>query len=337
MDHPRRLQVLQAIVEDYVHSREPVGSQALIERHALGVSSATVRNDMGVLEDEGLIMAPHTSSGRIPTDKGYRAFVDRIAALQPLSPARRRAIQTLLEGAEDIHDVMERTARLLAQLTHQVAVIQYPVVSTTTLRHVELVRMDAHQVLLVVIPTDGRVTQRMLTLGEAAPETVVLDARARVLAAAVGRPMAAAAAAISTAAARAPVPERVVLGAVVQAVTAMTETAAGQRMVLAGTAHLAQATDDFRQSIGPVLEALEEQVTLLQLLSEMEQDARGVAVRIGAERAGDPLGETAVVATGYGPDRRAKLGVLGPTRMDYPQTMAAVRAVARYLSKTLST
>ena len=81
MDHPRRLQVLQAIVEDYVHSREPVGSQALIERHALGVSSATVRNDMGILEDEGLIMAPHTSSGRIPTDKGYRAFVDRIAAL----------------------------------------------------------------------------------------------------------------------------------------------------------------------------------------------------------------------------------------------------------------
>lgn len=335
MDHPRRLQVLQAIVEDYVHSREPVGSQALVERHALGVSSATVRNDMGVLEEEGLIMAPHTSSGRIPTAKGYREFVDRIAAVQPLTPARRRAIQTLLEGADGIDDVMERTVRLLSQLTHQVAVVQYPSVSSAALRHLELVRMDEHQVLLVVIPTDGRVSQRMLRMPEPVAESVVLDARARLLGAVVGHPLAGAGAAVMAAAQQAPPAEQPLLEEAAAAVAALLDSASGRRMLLAGTANLAQSTDDFRRSIGPVLEALEEQVTLLQLLSEMEQDERGVAVRIGAEDSSDPLVETAVVATGYGPQRRAKLGVLGPTRMDYPQTMAAVRAVASYLSRSL--
>ena len=117
MSEPRRLEVLRAIVEDYVHSREPVGSKALVERHQLGVSSATIRNDMAALEEEGLIVAPHTSAGRIPTDKGYRLFVDRISDVKPLSAAERRAIQSLLEGAEDLDDVMERTVRLLSQLT----------------------------------------------------------------------------------------------------------------------------------------------------------------------------------------------------------------------------
>ena len=113
MSEPRKLEVLRAIVEDYVHSREPVGSKALVERHHLGVSSATIRNDMAALEDEGLITAPHTSAGRIPTDKGYRLFVDQISAVKPLSPAERRAIQALLEGSDDLDDILDRTVRLL--------------------------------------------------------------------------------------------------------------------------------------------------------------------------------------------------------------------------------
>ncbi|KAA9395036.1 heat-inducible transcriptional repressor HrcA [Kocuria coralli] len=335
MDHPRRLQVLQAIVDDYVHSREPVGSQALVERHKLGVSSATVRNDMGALEDAGLIMAPHTSAGRIPTEKGYRTFVDQITSLKPLSAPERRAIRTLLEGAEDIDDVMERTVRLLAQLTHQVAVVQYPTVKATTVRHVELVRMDEHQVLVVLIPTDGRVAQRVITLGEPTSEASVLDARLRILASVTGRSVVQAIPAISAAALEAPSAERPIMLAVAEALQGLAAISSEQRMVMAGTANLANATRDFARTIGPVLEALEEQVALLRLLSEMQQDERGIAVRIGAEDASDPLVETAVVATGYGPQESAKLGVLGPTRMDYPSTMAAVRAVARYLSRVL--
>jgi heat-inducible transcriptional repressor len=139
VSEPRKLEVLRAIVEDYVHSREPVGSKALVERHHLGVSSATIRNDMAALEDEGLITAPHTSAGRIPTDKGYRLFVDQISAVKPLSPAERRAIQSLLEGSDDLDDVLERTVRLLSQLTNQVAVVQYPHLSRALVRHIEFV------------------------------------------------------------------------------------------------------------------------------------------------------------------------------------------------------
>src|SRR5436190_19041299 len=125
MQDERRLAVLRAIVEDYVSTQEPVGSKALVERHGLGVSPATVRNDMAALEEEGLIAQPHTSAGRIPTDAGYRVFVDRLTELKPLSIAERRAIQAFLEGATDLDDVLYRAVRTLAQLTRHVAVVQY--------------------------------------------------------------------------------------------------------------------------------------------------------------------------------------------------------------------
>ena len=114
----RKLEVLRAIVEDFVSTNEPVGSKALAERHGLGVSPATVRNDMAALEDEGYITHPHTSAGRIPTDRGYRLFVDRLSQVKPLSPPERRAIQSFLEGAVDLDDVVRRSVRLLSQLTH---------------------------------------------------------------------------------------------------------------------------------------------------------------------------------------------------------------------------
>ena len=108
----RKLSVLRAIVEDYVTTREPVGSKALAERHSLGVSPATIRNDMATLEDEGYITQPHTSAGRVPTDTGYRLFVDRLATIKPMSTAERRAINTFLDGALDLDDIVTRTVRL---------------------------------------------------------------------------------------------------------------------------------------------------------------------------------------------------------------------------------
>ena len=133
----RKLEVLRAIVEDYVATEEPVGSKSLAERHALGVSPATIRNDMALLEEEGFITQPHTSAGRVPTDKGYRLFVDRLAGVKPLSAAERRAIESFLEGAVDLDDVIGRTVRLLSQITRQVAVVQYPSLTRSTVRHIE--------------------------------------------------------------------------------------------------------------------------------------------------------------------------------------------------------
>ena len=161
----RRFEILRAIVTDYVDTQEPIGSKALVERHQLGVSSATVRNDMAVLEAEGYITQPHTSSGRIPTEKGYREFVDRLDGVKPMSAPERRAILDFLDSGVDLDDVLRRAVRLLAQLTRQVAVVQYPTLSASTVRHLEVVALTPARLLLVVITDSGRVDQRIVELG----------------------------------------------------------------------------------------------------------------------------------------------------------------------------
>ncbi|WP_105030303.1 heat-inducible transcriptional repressor HrcA [Arthrobacter ruber] len=335
MSEPRRLEVLRAIVEDYVHSREPVGSKALVDRHQLGVSSATIRNDMAVLEEEGLIAAPHTSSGRIPTDKGYRLFVDRISEVKPLSAPEKKAIQTLLEGADDLDDVMDRTVRLLAQLTNQVAVVQFPRVGGASVRHIEFVLLAPQQILVVLIASNGTVQQRIVRTAAEIQEAELAELRQRILSAVSGVKLAALPAELGVAQSQLPGALRAHGGTIVRALEQLAGVGRDDRILLAGTANLARSTGDFPLSIGPILEALEEQVVMLRLLSEMEYDARGISVRIGSENPYGGLSEASVVATGYGPGAGAKLGVLGPTRMDYPTTMAAVRAVARYLSRIL--
>jgi transcriptional regulator of heat shock response len=124
----RRLEILRAIVDEYVATQEPVGSKAIAERHGLGISPATIRNEMAVLEEEGLIKQPHTSAGRIPTDLGYRVFVDKLATVKPLSPAERRAIETFLEGSSDLEELLKKSVKLLADITKQVAVVTYPII-----------------------------------------------------------------------------------------------------------------------------------------------------------------------------------------------------------------
>jgi heat-inducible transcriptional repressor len=345
---PRRLAVLRAIVEDYVATREPVGSKALVERHALGVSPATIRNDMAALEEEGLIAQPHTSAGRVPTDKGYRAFVDGLPAVRPLSPAERRAIDRLLgEGGQpvDLDDVLERTVRALAHLTQQVAVIQYPSLARARVRHVELVQLAPRRLVLVLITDSGRVEQRSVEVPPEAPEVaadLVTELRGRLNTATASRradeALTALDGVVATWSAARP-EDAAAAGAVAAALRSALDATREERMVLAGTANLVRGAGGFSASVAPVLEAIEEQVVVLRLLAEMADDpASGVSVRIGREIVHSGLSDAAVVASGYGSGGEvvARLGILGPTRMDYPTSIAAVRAVARYLSKVLA-
>jgi heat-inducible transcriptional repressor len=337
MSEERKLSVLRAIVEDYVETREPVGSKALVERHALGVSSATIRNDMAALEEEGLIAQPHTSAGRVPTDAGYRLFVDRLSQVKPLSPAEKRAISTLLTDAVDLDDVLDRTVRALATLTRQVAVVQYPSLSRSAVRHVELVPLVPGRLLVVLITDTGRVEQRTVEVDPQVTEQLVGDVRARLNASLAGRRLDQVAALLRETEAGFRPEDRPLVASVVTALEDALSSQREDRVVLAGTAHLARSPMDFPQSIGPVLEAIEEQVVLLRLLGEMADDpSSGVSVRIGHELHHQGLVETSVVTSGYGSGTQvARLGVLGPTRMDYPTTMAAVRAVARYVSRII--
>ncbi|MEV4440206.1 heat-inducible transcriptional repressor HrcA [Streptomyces sp. NPDC049577] len=332
----RRLEVLRAIVQDYVGTEEPVGSKALTERHKLGVSPATVRNDMAALEDEGFIAQPHTSAGRIPTDKGYRLFVDKLADVKPLSIAERRAIQNFLDGAVDLDDVVARTVRLLAQLTRQVAVVQYPSLTRSTVRHVELLLLSPSRIMLVLITDTGRVEQRMVDCPAPVSEQSLADLRARLNSRVVGRRFTDVPRLVQD------LPESfeqddrgtvsTVLATLLETLVEETE----ERLMIGGTANLTRFGHDFPLTIRPVLEALEEHVVLLKLLGETRDP--GMTVRIGHENAHEGLNSTSVVAVGYGSgdEAVAKLGVVGPTRMDYPGTMGAVRAVARYVGQILA-
>jgi heat-inducible transcriptional repressor len=334
MQEERRLEVLRAIVEDYVATEEPVGSKALVERHGLGVSPATVRNDMAALEDEGYITQPHTSAGRVPTDKGYRLFVDRLTTVKPMSVAERRAISTFLDGAVDLDDVVSRSVRVLSQLTRQVAMVQYPTLSRSTVRHIELVALAPSRLLVVLILSTGRVEQRVVELGADLSDRGLAELRTRVNTAAAGELIADAVANLRAAV---PPADGATTAAVVDVlVEAMVDQRSDERIVVGGAANLARYGDSFDSAVRPLLEALEEHVVLLKLLGEASTSG-GVTVTIGAEGPYEQLSATSVVTTGYGPhdEAVATLGIVGPTRMDYPGTMAAVRAVARYVSRIL--
>ncbi|MEY2965291.1 MAG: heat-inducible transcriptional repressor HrcA [Actinomycetota bacterium] len=330
----RRLAVLRAIVEDYVSTREPVGSKSLVERHSLGVSSATVRNDMAVLEEEGYIAQPHTSAGRIPTDLGYRAFVDRLSGVKPLSSAERRAISDFLAGAVDLDDVMTRSVRLLAQLTRQVALVQYPSLVQSAVLHIELIRLSETRLLLVLIADTGRVEQRTVDLPAAMSEDDVAVLRARLISTVIGEKCAELADRLAPLVESFDESARPAVAALVASLIDATADTVEQRIVLGGTANLARYRDAFAISLEPVLEALEEQVVLLRLLGEVSGD---VTVRIGHENPVEDLHGTSLVATGYGRGDAvvAGVGVVGPTHMDYPGTIASVTAVAQYLSRIL--
>jgi heat-inducible transcriptional repressor len=333
----RKLAVLRAIVEDYVSTNEPVGSKALAERHNLKVSPATVRNDMAALEEEGYITQPHTSAGRVPTDKGYRLFVDRLSQIKPLSGAERRAIETFLAGAVDLDDVVTRTVRLLAQLTRQVAVVQYPTLTRSTVRHVELVQLAERRVMLVLITDTGRVEQRVIELPEVVEDTRVAHLRAVLNSCLDGCGLGNVPDLVADLPERLPAEDRPVAATILSVLLETLVERHDEKIVFAGAANLAGA--GFSVGLRDVLEALEEQVVLMRLLGETSTDTpSALTVRIGSENAYTGLVGTSIVATGYGSgdNQLARLGVLGPTRMDYPVTMGAVRAVARYVSQILA-
>ncbi|UQX87500.1 heat-inducible transcriptional repressor HrcA [Jatrophihabitans telluris] len=333
----RKLEVLRAIVEDFIATNEPVGSKAIVDRHNLGVSPATIRNDMATLEAEGLIQQPHTSAGRVPTDAGYRLFVDKLTALKPLSPAERRAIETFLDTAVDLDGVLHNAVRALAQITRNVAVVQYPSLSRSRVRHLETVLLSDLRLMLVLITDTGRVEQRVVELPAPVSALDIADLRSALNTRLTGQRLADAPTIVAD------LPENVpghLQGLITTLTSVLLEALVehpSERVVMAGSAHLTDHSLDF-PAIRPVLEALEEQVVLLRLLDQQSAASGQILVRIGNENSYEGLQTTSVVSAGYGAAgiSLGGVGVLGPRRMDYAHTMARVAAVARYVGDLLA-
>jgi heat-inducible transcriptional repressor len=292
---------------------------------------------MAVLEDEGYIRQPHTSAGRVPTNAGYRLFVDRLSRVKPLSPAERRAIERFLVGAVHLDDVIHRTVRLLAQLTRHVAVVQYPSLSRSAVRHLELVPISTTRLMLVMIADTGRVEQRLVELPTPVPSDDVTELRRQVNEKLAGEKLADTPPLVQALVDESAPDRRGMMAFLASVLLETLVERHEERVALAGTANLARGSVlDFQGMLRPVLEALEEEVILLKLIGEVEPSI--TRVRIGDENEIDNLRSASVVSTGYGPGSTivGGLGVLGPTRMDYPGTIATVRAVARYVGDLLA-
>lgn len=334
----RSLEVLRAIVNDYIESNEPVGSKTLVERHAFGVSAATIRNDMALLEEEQLIHAPHTSAGRVPTDKGYRLFVDKLEQVKPLSSAEKTVFESFLSDTADLDETLSSAVRSLSQLTNQVAMVQYPTLGKAKVATLELIAVSDTRLLLILVTDSSRVQQHVIELGQLVDHNFIADLKSRLSATLVGQPLTSVSDRLSGFIQGFQLDKTVQVQLVVDTLLDQVDASRQEKIILAGTANLARRESDFSGSILPVLEAIEEQVVLLKLLAEMQDDTNGVAVRIGAENPIASLSGTTILASGYENQGSeiAKVGVLGPTRMNYSQNISAVRAVARYLTRALS-
>ncbi len=333
----RSFEVLRAIVQDYVSTREPVGSKALLDRHGFGVSSATIRNDMSILEEEGLIHAPHTSAGRVPTDSGYRLFVDRLNDLKQLSLAERQAMETLLSGSADLDEILGRSVRMLSQLTNQVAMVQYPTLGKAKVRGFELVPVTDTKVMVMLISDNGRIQQHVVDFGVNVELELLTRVRGHIIDLILGLPLSDVAKVTTKLPEAFEARDHQFVESVVLNLLDQVDANRQDKLVLAGTANLVRSEIDFGGNVSPLLDAIEEQVVLLRLISEMEADSNGVSLLIGSENHIEGLSQTSVLVSGYGAvdEPLAKVGVLGPTRMDYSTNISAVRAIARYLSKSL--
>ncbi len=327
----RQLEILRAIVDEYVSTEEPVGSKTLAARSGLGVSPATIRNEMAVLEDAGLITQPHTSAGRIPTNKGYRVFVDQLADVKPLSSAERRAIETFLDGATDLDDVISRTVRLLAQVTKQVAVVQYPSLIKAKVRHIELVLLNNSRVMVVLITDTGRVEQRMVELPFNVSDASLSDLHKKLNSKISKQTLSNIAGTLDGISDSYTGEDKSNVIVLISTLIEMAIEHPEEKVVFAGTSNLARANQDLSSSMQSILEALEEQVVLLRLLSGTDASVR---VKIGDEQSEKSFKKTSLVTVGYA--NIGALGILGPTRMDYAASISAVNAVANYVGRFLT-
>jgi heat-inducible transcriptional repressor len=292
---------------------------------------------MAILEEEELIAAPHTSSGRVPTDKGYRMFVDRLSEVKPISNAERAAIEGFLSKSSDLDETLGHTVRLLSQLTNQVALVQYPSLGRASVRHVELIAIDEKKLLLMLISDSGRIQQQVVDVPGGYDLLAIEKLRNLLNESVAGKPLAMVSELMKALKSKQSTGDQKVTEKIISELNLLVDANNQEKVLLSGTSNLARREQDFPGSISPVLEAIEEQVVLLKLISGMQADQHGVSLSIGRENSIDALSNASIVVSGYesSGSEIAKVGVIGPTRMDYSSNIGAVRAVARYLTQSL--
>ncbi len=327
----RRAAILEAVVTEYIGTAEPVGSSHVASAPGVEVSSATVRSEMVALERDGFLVQPHTSAGRIPTDKGYRFFVDHLTTPGVLGPGQRRQVsQFFAQVHGEMETVLERASGLLSELTSYASVVVGPSHNSATIRSVQLVGLSPLHALLVVVLSDGAVEKRTMELDGEVDDEVLADAGALLSLHLTGR----------TLAERWQIPASSsrqvdqLVAAAHQAFDDLEGAMDSDQVFVGGPARLAESFDAV-ETVRSVLAILEQQLVVVTLLRDVLD--RGLSVAIGTEHGFEPLSSCAVVVAPVTMDGQnlGAVGLLGPTRMDYPRAMAAAHLVGERLGERI--
>ncbi len=322
----RKAAILSAVVQQYIETAQPVGSSRVSNTPGVAVSPATVRHEMAVLEEQGYLAQPHTSAGRIPTDKGYRFFVDALRKREPSLVASDRGMvrQFFADAHGELESVLARTSDLLISLTDCAAVVVGPDVDIARVRSTQLVDLASHVVMVVAVMSNGVIEKRTVEVATELTPEIVQDANRRLADTVVGKSLAE----IQPQA----LDDDPLLNAAVEALSAASHTA---EIVVRGASRVAAAFDAVDQ-IREVLAILEQQIVVVSLIRDVLD--RGMRVAIGQETGVEPLADCSLVVAPYSVEGETTgmIGVLGPTRMDYEQALSAVAVVSRRLGRVLS-
>ena len=324
----RKAAILSAVVREYIETAQPVGSGRIATAPGVDVSSATVRNEMAALEETGYLVQPHTSAGRIPTDKGYRFFVDALREAQTdLAGADPRTLSDFFAGTHgQLESMMQRTSDVLTSLTDWTAVVVGPTADQATIRSVQLVDLASHIAMVVAVLSNGVIEKRTVEAATELTPEIVEDASRRLVQAVEGKTLAELHDATTE---DRPDP---LLDA---AIAALTEAGRRAELYVGGASRLAGAFEAVEQ-VQEVLALLEEQIVVVSLVRDVLD--RGMRVAIGNETGVQPLADCSLVVAPFAVDgsTAGTIGVLGPTRMDYSQALSAVAVVSRRLERELN-
>jgi heat-inducible transcriptional repressor len=334
----RKAAILRAIVSHYVRSGEPVGSKTVVERFNLGVSAATVRNEMALLEDAGFLSQPHTSAGRVPTDAGYRYCVDAWTRHPRLPAAEAYTIRRFFsEPRFELEDALQKTASLLSRLTDHAALVFAEALDRNVVRHVELVRLAGDKAMVLLVTDTGRVANHLVLIPDALDDVQLEHTADMLNRVVVGAALEGAPQIMTSALERFPLELRDAVATVARALEEELAERATERVFLEGTSNIVdEAKFADIETVRQVIEALEHRRLLLEVLAHgLASDA--VSIRIGTENMLEEMQLCSIITAPYGAEGgvAGSLAVVGPTRMDYQRTVAAVHEVAVSLGRML--
>lgn len=331
---PRQVQILRALVESYIHSAQPVGSIALSKSPDFGLSSATIRNAMAELEEAGYLEQPHTSAGRVPTDKGFRFYIDCLLKVEPLDEEVKRHIRHSLDEGTDASSILQNTSRVLSGLSQHVGLILAPKREVTKLKHLEFLPLRERQILVILVTEQGVVQNRLFETEESfsKPELQrmsnylnsllsgldLVEAKVRILQEMAGEQVAL---------------DRLLKQALL--LSQQTVSAETDGLIIDGEKNFLY-TQEFSNlnKIREILSALEEKHRLVAFLDQAIK-APGVQIFVGSESHLPHLSDCSLIIGSYGQTDKplGSLGVIGPTRMDYSKLIPMVEYAAKSLSQ----